>query len=100
MKKVTRILMLFLALSVFSAAKNYAQEIVVRSRMVGHGPAVRPMRPSRHHVWVAAEWSANGGTYVYKPGFWALPPRAGAYWIRGRWKHRRGGYAWIPGHWA
>jgi hypothetical protein len=98
MKRVIRILMLFLALSAFAAAKSYAQEVVVHARMVGHeGP--RPMRPSPRHMWVGGEWVVNGGTYVYKPGYWAEPPQPGVPWVRGHWGHRRGGYVWIPGHW-
>jgi len=92
--------MVFLALSAFAVSKNYAQEIVVRARLHGHGPELRGERPSRRHKWVSEEWTPSGGTYVYKAGYWAVPPRPDAYWMKGHWRRRHGGYVWIPGHWA
>lgn len=98
MKKLTRILLLSLAISLFSVSKNYAQQIVVRTRLY-HRAEVRPVRPSRRHVWVAAEWVPAGGTYVYHTGYWAVPPRRGAIWVKGYWVHRRRGYIWVAGRW-
>jgi hypothetical protein len=97
MKKILRILMLFSVLSLFAVADSHAQ-VVVRARL--SAPViVRPVRPSRRHVWVNDEWVVSGGTYVRRPGYWALPPREGGVWVAGHWRHRRGGYVWIPGHW-
>src|ERR1700761_8630193 len=100
MKKITRILMLVLALSAFAVSKNYAQEVVVGARLYNHPPEVRPMRPSRGHIWVAGEWTPSGGTYVWHAGYWALPPHPGGVWVKGYWSHRHRGWTWIPGHWA
>ena len=69
--------MLVLALSAFAVSKNYAQEVVVGARLYNHPPEVRPMRPSRGHIWVAGEWTPSGGTYVWHAGYWALPPHPG-----------------------
>ncbi|WP_428328791.1 hypothetical protein [Mucilaginibacter sp.] len=100
MKKYTRFLMLFTVMSLFAVASSHAQ-IVVRARLVRPGTVVvaRPMRPSPRHVWVAEEWTPGGGTYAYRAGYWAVPPRPHAIWIAGRWRHTHRGYIWIPGRW-
>lgn len=100
MKKIVKILMLFLALSAFGLSKTFAQEVVVRARMYHHEREIRPFRPSPRHIWIGGEWVAGGGIYRWQPGYWALPPREGAHWVVGHWAGRPGGYAWIPGHWA
>lgn len=99
MKKITRSLILAGALIAFGVTTSKAQEIVVRARM--HAPVVvaRPPAPSPRHVWVAEEWVPSGGTYVYKGGYWAEPPRPHARWIPGHWKRTPAGYVWRPGHW-
>src|SRR5579864_2721588 len=100
MKKYVKVLFLAGALSVLGVAKSHAQEIVVRARLgePAHLPPPPPA-PSHRHVWVAAEWVPSGGTYVYKAGYWALPPRQHAVWVAGHWSGRHHGYAWVPGHW-
>jgi hypothetical protein len=100
MKKISRILMLCLALSAFAVARSSAQEVVVGARLYNHPPEVRPMRPSPGHIWVAGEWAPNGGTYAWHAGYWALPPHPGGHWVRGHWRRRPGGWVWIPGHWV
>ena len=99
MKKITKILFLAGALSAFGLAKSNAQEIVVRARMHAPVVAVRPARPSPRHVWIGEEWAPNGGTYVYKGGYWALPPSPGQRWVPGHWRQSRHGWVWRPGHW-
>jgi hypothetical protein len=103
MKKLSKILFLSLAVSLFVAASSQAQVSVyvgvrpVRPRGV---VVVRPPRPTPNHVWVAEEWTPGGGSYAYHAGYWAVPPRPGAVWIAGHWRHGRRGYFWIGGHWA
>ena len=100
MKKITRLLFLAGGIALFSVKESKAQDIVVRDRM--HAPAVvgvRPARPSHRHVWIEEEWTPSGGTYVFKGGYWAAPPFAGARWHRGHWQHTRRGWVWRPGHW-
>src|ERR1700733_14985599 len=107
MKKITKILFLVAIVSLSAFTKAKAQvEIGVNLQL--HRPAqyennerLRPNRPSPRHVWVNEEWVAQGGTYVYKPGYWALPPSNGAFWVAGHWAKReyKPGYKWMPGHW-
>ncbi|MGN6638029.1 MAG: hypothetical protein ACTHJ8_03900 [Mucilaginibacter sp.] len=99
MKKFVKIFLLAAAISAFGIAKSDAQ-IVIRARLhaPGHLPP-RPPAPSPRHVWVSGEWVPSGGTYVYKQGYWELPPRPRAVWVPGHWRHFRHGYAWVRGHW-
>jgi len=98
MKKVVRILTALSIVLLFAISNSKAQEVVIGVRP---GPVVvrRPFRPSPRHVWVAPEYVISGGTYIYKPGYWALPPRPGTIWIAGHWIHRPHGYVWIAGRW-
>jgi hypothetical protein len=103
MKKISKVLFLFIAVFLFAVADSKAQVSVyvgVRPPRPAGVVLVRPSRPSPRHVWVAEEWSPAGGTYAYHAGYWALPPRPGAVWIAGHWRHGRRGYFWVPGHWA
>jgi hypothetical protein len=100
MKKFTKILMLFLALSAFTVSYTYAQEIVIGARLTSHPRDVRPARPSPRHIWVAGEWAPSGATYTWRPGYWALPARPGVVWVRGHWARRPRGWVWVAGHWA
>jgi hypothetical protein len=99
MKKIMRILMLFLAMFAFTVSVSHAQSIYVGARIGRPHPVVRPVRPSPRHVWVGEEWVPQGGTYVYKDGYWAEPPHPGGIWIAGHWRHRRQGWIWIAGYW-
>jgi len=99
MKKITRLLFLAVALSVLAVSNGKAQDIVVRARMHAPVVAVRPVAPSPRHVWIGEEWVPSGRTYVYKGGYWALPPRPHARWIPGRWRRTPAGWTWRPGHW-
>ena len=99
MKKFTKVLFLAGALSVFAITSSNAQQIVISARL--HGPVheVRPARPTRGHVWIGGEYVPSGRTYVYQPGYWALPPRPHQVWIAGHWHHYPNGYAWVRGYW-
>ena len=100
MKKFTKILMLFLALSAFAVSYSYAQEVVVSARLVDHPREVRSARPSPRHVWVGGEWVPNGASYRWRAGYWAVPQRPGGNWVPGHWSRRRPrGWVWISGHW-
>jgi hypothetical protein len=65
-------------------------QIVVRI-----GPPPPPVR----WVWVGGHHRWDGARYVWVPGYYAHPPRAGAFWVPGHWAHRGGGYVWVEGHW-
>src|ERR1700761_4294744 len=100
MKNYGKILALAAAISFLGVAKSEAQ-IVVRARIGRPAGAVvvRPARPTPRHVWVSEEYVPSGGTYVYKPGYWAEPPRPRAVWVGGHWAHRHHGYVWVGGYW-
>ena len=55
--------------------------------------------PGPRHVWIPGYQSWNGRAYVWVPGRWIVPPRAGVVWIPPRWVPRRGGYVFVPGYW-
>jgi len=101
MKKITRILMLSAIALVFSVASSSAQLVVkIRPNRPGPVVVVRGRQPSPRHVWVSEEWTPNGNSYAYHPGYWALPPHPGGVWIAGHWADRRGGTVWVAGHWS
>lgn len=106
MKKISRILFLFMAAPFLTVSASNAQVragvyVNVRPPRPHDVVVVRPARPSREHVWVNEEWTPGNGTYVYHQGYWAVPPRSGAHWSPGHWKHEwHRGYVWIPGHWV
>jgi hypothetical protein len=53
--------------------------------------------PYRTAVWIKPHYEAVHGRWVWVRGYYAYPPRVGAYWVEGRYNSR--GY-WRPGHWA
>jgi hypothetical protein len=66
-------------------------------------PAVRvekrPPAPRRGYVWVGGYYRWNGNRYIWIPGRWVAPPRAGAVWIPGRWVRVNQGWYWVDGRW-
>ena len=60
---------------------------------------VRPVAPSRRHVWVGGYHRWTGGAYFWVPGRWVLARRPAAVWVPGHWTHAPGGWYWIAGHW-
>jgi len=60
---------------------------------------VRVVAPGPKHVWVAGYHHWDGRAYVWMPGRWVLPPRAGVVWVSGHWKHGPHGWFWVEGHW-
>jgi YXWGXW repeat-containing protein len=102
MKKISRILVLIAVVSLFAVTKSKAQLSINlqlrRPAQYEDNERNHPNQPSANHVWIAEEWVPNNhGSYDYKPGFWALPPRV--IWIAGHWTQVQRGYIWIPGHW-
>lgn len=60
---------------------------------------VRVVAPSPRHVWIPGFHRWDGRVYVWVPGRWELPPRAGVVWVGGHWRHTRRGWFWVEGHW-
>jgi hypothetical protein len=52
-------------------------------------------RPYRGAVWIGGHHEWINGAWVWVGGYYAYPPRHGAYWVRGHYRH---GY-YYPGHW-
>jgi hypothetical protein len=103
MKKFSRVLFLGLAFTAFAAVKSNAQIVVSVRPEVPHEyvNVRRPPAPSPRHVWVEAGWTAQGGRYVYRPGYWALPPSGRTHWVPGHWRTRADGRTlWARGHWS
>ena len=63
---------------------------IVETRIVAPGP---------RHLWVPGYHRWNGGAYVWVPGRWELPPRAGAAWVPAHWVHGRRGWYLVEGRW-
>lgn len=99
MIKVTKTLILMVALFMASTA-SYAQ-FVVKVRPVRPTTVVvrRPAAPSPRHVWVEEDWVPKGNTYVWHGGYYAAPPRNGARYVRGHWRNTRRGSVWVAGRW-
>ena len=60
---------------------------------------VRPVAPGPRFAWVDGYHRWDGRAYVWVPGRWALPPRAGVAWVPGHWAHTTRGYYFVQGHW-
>jgi WXXGXW repeat (2 copies) len=73
--------------------------VVVRQQPVA--PVyVRPVAPSRTHVWVEGSWvGSRRHGYKYRRGYYALPPRGRSNYTPGYWVRGRNGYYWQNGRW-
>lgn len=58
-----------------------------------------PVSPGPSYYWVGGYWGWNGYRYVWRHGYYAYRPYAGAIWQRGYWGHGPRGWSWHPGHW-
>jgi hypothetical protein len=83
------ILAFFIASLSICSIESTAQFIVkVRPTVVVR---VRPLAPSRGHIWIEPEYVWRNGNYVMVDGYWAAP-RPRYNYMPGRWKMRRGGF--------
>jgi WXXGXW repeat (2 copies) len=97
-KTIVKWVSLLSFLVIFSACGS-AQRVSVGVRVRPNAPVfVRPLPPSRGHVWIDGDWVWRNGGYVYQQGYWVLPRRGQSY-VPGHWKNTRYGYQWIPGRW-
>jgi hypothetical protein len=101
MKKISKVLFLALSVSLFTAASSHAQiEVKIRPVFPSTRVVVKPRQPSRTSVWVAEGWKVQGNRYVYRPGYWAVPPRGKRAFVAGYWKDTpRRGSVWVKGYW-
>jgi len=100
MKNIKKILFVFLAVSLFAVANSNAQIVVNIRPNRPERVAPKPPRPSSRHVWVDEGWTIQGNKYVYRPGYWAVPPRGKKAWVAGRWSTRGKVNVWVEGHWS
>jgi len=56
-------------------------------------------RPGLAYVWAPGYWTYHDTRWVWVPGEWQPPPRAGATWVAGHWDKVPGGWVWTAGHW-
>jgi outer membrane lipoprotein SlyB len=56
------------------------------------------LAPGPGYVWIGGDWGWDG-RWVWRAGYWSLPPYPHAVWVGGYWG--RGPYGWhrYPGHW-
>ncbi len=102
-----RILLALAAIALLAPAAGlaHAQAVIVPGVRVSVAPPppraeVRPVAPSRSHVWIAGHWAWRRGAHVWMPGRWALPPGAGYRWVQARWVNQGGQWTFYEGHWA
>lgn len=81
------------------ALSSQAQRVYVSVRPAAPVVVARPVAPSPRHVWIEGEYEWRSGAYVYRPGYWSVPPARYHEYRRGYWRHERGGYYWVPGRW-
>ena len=98
MKKYVVKLAFLVIVLVAAGAMSASAQVYVTVRPEFHR-VVRPVAPSRTHVWIDEDWEYRSGHYVAVGGHWAAPPHPGWVWVPGRWAHARRGYQWIPGRW-
>ncbi len=57
--------------------------------------------PSRRHVWVPGhwDWSRRHHDWVWRSGYWKVPPRGRGHWVAPRYERGRDGWVVIRGHW-
>jgi len=57
--------------------------------------AARPVAPGPGYAWVDSYYYPVGARYVYRPGYWARRPYAGATWVAPRYY----GHYYYHGYW-
>lgn len=60
---------------------------------------VRVVAPAPRMVWIAGFHRWDGRAYVWVPGHWVRPPRAGAVWVAPHWVHHARGWYFVEGRW-
>ncbi len=56
--------------------------------------------PSPDHKWVYGYWWWTQGTYVWVPGYWAVPPKSDYEYEPGYWKHGHNPWIFVLGGWV
>lgn len=54
-----------------------------------------PPCPGPEYVWIPGYYYPAGPRFMWRAGYWTLPPYGGAYWVAPRYGARR----YYPGYW-
>lgn len=79
---------------------------VEREQTSGEDPPAQPMDddrgepPSPQYQWVYGYWWWTAGTYVWVPGYWAIPPEQEYEYLPGYWGYRGARWAYVRGGWV
>jgi hypothetical protein len=68
------------------------------------GPPAYPtetvvVAPSVYHVWVPGTYVYRNNTYVWRSGYYAVPPKGKTQYHQGRWNQTTRGYRYEKGKW-
>src|ERR1700681_1564264 len=111
MKTKLIVLMLVLGASSMFAAGRFSFGIGVGPAFgYGYGPAYyyAPPPPAYYpayayapapgfgYTWINGYWYPDGGRYLWRAGYWARPPYAGAVWVAPRYAGGR----YLRGYWG
>ena len=95
MKGAIRIALLALAVWPGVTLAQVVVRVAPPVAVVEHpGPA-----PGPTYVWVGGYHRWDGHRYVWVPGHYVVPPRAGGVWVPAHWVARNGGWVFVEGHW-
>jgi hypothetical protein len=60
----------------------------------------RPEQPGPDYAWATGYWWWTNRTYMWIPGYWALPPRTNYVYVSGYWTYRGNRWVYVRGGWA
>jgi len=98
MKNTGKFLILVLAISLFAVANSKAQ-VYVHTPPVAVEKGPKGTRPTKYMVWVPEEWAPVGNKYIYRAGYWDMPPTPKSVYVPGHWEKTPQGYIRRPGYW-
>ncbi len=100
MKKRSKFLILLLSVSFLLITQTRAQEEIVVVSKIPVAPKYKHFaRPTKYHIWHPDEWLPNGNTYIFRQGYWDIPPTPNSVWKKGSWRKKDKGYVRITGYW-
>jgi YXWGXW repeat-containing protein len=76
-----------------------AAEVIVKVAPPAAVVETRPVSPGPNYIWIDGYQRWDGNAYVWMPGRWDVPPRAGARWVAHRWVRRHDGWVFVEGRW-
>jgi outer membrane lipoprotein SlyB len=56
------------------------------------------LAPAPGYVWIGGDWVWDG-RWVWRAGYWTLPPYSRAVWVHGYWARGPHGWHRYPGYW-